>query len=47
MAMWALAKKGSHSGHLVLADEPVIKVEGAALQEDQYSVAAATYQPLS
>ena len=48
MAMWALAERGSHSGHPILTDDPVVKVGGATLQEeDQYSVDAATYQPFS
>ena len=46
--MQAPAEKGSHSGHLVLAHEPVTKAGGATLQkEDQYGVATATYQPFS
>ena len=45
--MQAPAERGSHSGHLVLTDEPVTKVEGAALQEeDQYGVAATAYLPI-
>ena len=46
--MWAPAERGSHSGHLVLTDEPVAKAGGVTLQEeDQYRAAAATYQPFS
>ena len=46
--MWASAERGSYSGHLVLTDELVVKVGVLSLQkEDQYGVAAATYQPFS
>ena len=44
----ALGERRSHSGHLVLNHEPVMKVRGATLQEeDQYGTAATTYQPFS
>ena len=47
-ATWPLAERGNYSGHLVIADELVAKAGGAALQEeDQYGVAATTYQPFN